>query len=81
MSDETPNLADREQERRRREDTALALPALGVLLLVSPLLNIVGGVKTILGMPASYVYIFAVWFFLILATARMARLLSSDPQD
>lgn len=81
MNETTPNLADRAQERRRREDTALALPALGVILLVSPLLNILVGVRSIFGMPAPYVYVFCVWVFLIVGTRRMARLLSADPQD
>lgn len=80
MNDPQPNLADRALARRRREDAAFALPALGIILLVSPLLNIFAGLETVLGMPATYVYVFCVWMFLIIATARMAKHLSADQQ-
>ncbi|MSU91960.1 hypothetical protein GE300_20605 [Rhodobacteraceae bacterium 2CG4] len=68
-----PDLAERALIRRKREDAALAVPALGVLLLVSPVLNIFAGSGRILGLPAVFVWIFAVWGGLILLTFRLTR--------
>ena len=76
MIEDGRDLAERALERRKREDTALILPALGVILLVTPFLNIFAGADRILGMPAAYVYVFAVWAGLILLTRRLARRLS-----
>ncbi|MHA3979780.1 hypothetical protein ACW9UR_19055 [Halovulum sp. GXIMD14794] len=67
------DLAERALIRRKREDAALAVPALGLLLLVSPVLNIFAGGGMILGLPAAYVWIFAVWTGLVLMTFGLAR--------
>ena len=71
-SDET-DLAQRALDRRRREDSAIAIPALGVLLLVSPVANVFAGKWFTWGLPATYIYVFAVWLGLILITRRLAR--------
>ncbi|MBD3625812.1 MAG: hypothetical protein HUJ24_10660 [Rhodobacteraceae bacterium] len=89
---EPTDLAERALNRRKREDAALAVPALGVLLLVSPVMNIFTRDGTILGLPAAFVWVFAVWAFLILLTWRLTRRLqnaddkghadgTSDPMD
>ncbi|NNU79321.1 hypothetical protein HMH01_02615 [Halovulum dunhuangense] len=70
---ENADLAERALERHKREDAAAFLPILGVLLLVSPVLNIVAGFPRILGIPAVYLYVFSVWAGLILCTLYLAR--------
>ncbi len=67
------DLASNAVRRRKLQDTAMAMPAFGVILLVSPLLNTVAGIQLVFGLPVSLVYIFSVWLFLILATASLAR--------
>lgn len=76
-SSEPTDLAERALNRRKREDAALAVPALGVLLLVSPVMNIFTREGTILGLPAAFVWVFAVWVFLILLTWRLTRRLQT----
>lgn len=73
-----PDLAERALRRQKREDAALVLPFLGVLLLVSPILNAVYGMDTLFGIPAVVFYIFGVWVVLIALAARLARLLKDD---
>lgn len=70
------DLAERAMERRKREDAALLVPLLGVVLLMSPFLNIFAGFERIAGLPAAYVYVFTVWAGLILLTRKLARRLS-----
>ncbi|MEO0387078.1 MAG: hypothetical protein AAF281_06040 [Pseudomonadota bacterium] len=64
---------------RAREDAARALPVLGLLLLVSPLLDAFGWVGRPFGIPAAYFYLFAAWAFLIALTARLSRRLVGPP--
>ncbi len=64
--------------RRKRRDAAIALPLAGVLLFVSPLLDLVAGADVLLGVPLSVLYIFGAWFGLIAATARLSRRLVDD---
>lgn len=78
---EPPDIAERALARRKREDTALAVPALGVLLLCSPVLNIFAGPFTILGLPAAYAFVFLVWAGLILVTRSLAKRLLGPVED
>jgi len=71
-----PDLAERAFRRRRRQDAALMLPVLGIILLVSPITVIFLGAGMMLGLPVPVLYIFGVWIFLILLARRLARLLS-----
>ncbi len=64
--------------QRQREDRARALPLFGILLLASPVLDALVGVGTVLGIPATYFYIFTVWGALILVTARLSRRLTDS---
>lgn len=76
MSDESTeggtDLAERALIRRKREDAAVALPALGILLLASPLINIFVGARAIFGIPAPFLYIFLAWAGLIILAHRLA---------
>lgn len=82
MTDQPPDdFAERALHRRKREDTALAIPLLGVVLLCSPLLNVVAGPLTVFGLPAGFAYIFAAWLGLIIVTRALARRLDSSPRD
>ncbi len=73
MKSQETDLAQRALDRRRREDSAVAVPALGVLLLVSPAVDIFAGKWFTLGVPATYIYVFAVWLGMILVTRTLAR--------
>ena len=73
MTDRTEDLAERALARRKREDSAFALPVLGLLLLASPLLDLVAGDLQVFGIPAAYAYVFAAWIGLILLTRALAR--------
>ncbi len=73
-----PGLAREAVLRRKRRDAARLLPILGVFLLVSPFIDLFAGPARIAGLPLPAVYVFAVWFGLIAATARLARRLAAD---
>ena len=72
------DLAERAFRRRRRQDAALVLPLLGVLLLATPVLALFTKDITIFGAPLPFLYVFGVWFILILLARRLARGLSQD---
>ena len=72
------DLAERAFRRRRRQDAALVLPLLGVLLLATPVLALFTKNILIFGAPLPFLYVFSVWFILILLARRMARKLSQD---
>ena len=72
------DLAERAFRRRRRQDAALVLPLLGVLLLGTPVLALFTKDILIFGAPLPFLYVFGVWFILILLARRMARVLSQD---
>ena len=71
-----PDLADRALRRAKREDTALALPAFGIVLLVSPVLDVVSGETHVLGVPLAFLYVFLTWAGGILVTWGLARRLA-----
>ncbi len=76
-----PSIADRALLRRRHNDTALALPAFGIVLLVSPILNIFAQIDTFFGIPAAYLYIFAAWALMIAAAYRVTKGVTGDDTD
>ena len=59
---------------RRMRDLARAVPIIGSILLVMPLLWIEGTHNS-----AAVVYIFAVWVFLIILSAAISKVVSADP--
>ncbi len=63
--------------RTERRDRLVGLFVAGVVLLDPPLLNLVGG--TVFGIPALYLYLFAIWALLIAATAIAMR--NTGPSD
>lgn len=74
---------DRDEDDRRAltarklRDVAALLPAVGALLLATPLLSpMTGGVEGAL--PRALVYIFGVWAVLILGAFILSRLLDRD---
>lgn len=69
------------RDRQRYEDSARVLPLFGIFLLVSPILNALIGIETVLGAPIAYLYIFAAWAVLIMLTARLSRKLTDETQD
>lgn len=77
MAVDPPDLADRALERRKREDTALVVPVLGALLLVSPLLNVVAGSAALFGIPLAHFWIYTCWLGLILVVKGLARRLAN----
>ncbi len=72
------DLAERAFRRRRRQDAALVLPLMGVLLLATPVLALFTKDIVIFGAPLPFLYVFTVWFILILLARRMARVLDRD---
>ena len=64
--------------RRKRRDAAVVLPLAGVLLFVSPLLDLMVGGASLFGLPVGVLYIFGSWFALIALTARLAKPLARD---
>ncbi|MEO0485658.1 MAG: hypothetical protein AAF092_07080 [Pseudomonadota bacterium] len=69
--------------RRRVADAARAVPVLGGMLVMLPLLwppggdGSDGGVSTV----AAFLYIFGLWVVMILAAAVLSRWLVSAPED
>jgi len=68
-------LAQATLARRKRRDAALLLPVLGLVLLASPVLDVFADAGRLAGIPAAVLYVFGVWFALIGACARLARVL------
>lgn len=70
MSDPHPDPAA--YRRRRLRDAALILPLAGATLLLGPLAGLGAG-RTVLGLPATLVWLFAVWLALILGARWLSR--------
>lgn len=70
-------LERRRYRRRRLGDAARALPILGLVLLLVPVIWSRSGTST----AATLVYVFAVWVGLIAAAALMARFLRPNPDE
>ena len=64
---------DRSFARRKIRDWALILPLLGLIFLAPPIASMVPADSEIAGLPATVVYIFAVWAGLILGAFALAR--------
>lgn len=67
--------------RRRHRDAAFLLPNLGLVLLVSPLIDVFTDAGRLFGIPVVVLYVFGVWFALILACGRLARALDEGGGD
>ena len=73
---DTPDLAAEATRRRRVAERAFFLPVLGMVLLLTPVVNAFASPRTFLGMPLSFLYIFGVWAFLIVLARRLSKALS-----
>ncbi|MEX0760432.1 MAG: hypothetical protein WD100_12705 [Tistlia sp.] len=58
---------------RRGGEGMLALLALGLWLLMPPVISLFVGPYSLFGIPVLVLYVFGVWLALILATALLAR--------
>ena len=64
---------DRSFTRRKTRDWALILPLLGLMFLAPPLASMIPADGKIAGLPATVVYIFAVWAGLIIGAFVLAQ--------
>ena len=67
--------------RRRTADGVVALLALGVWLLMPPVISLFVGPERLLGVPVLVVYLFGVWLAFILATMMLSRRLPRTRDD
>ncbi len=67
--------------RRRAADGVVALLALGVWLLMPPVISLFVGPERLFGVPVLVVYLFGVWFAFILATMLLSRRLPRIRDD
>jgi hypothetical protein len=58
---------------RKARDTALAVPLVGVILLMPPVAQIFAVEGRIFGLPVAVAYVFGVWLALIVAARRTGR--------
>lgn len=65
--------AGRPAHRRRTEERLVALLVVGTVLLNFPLLSVLHGREAVAGIPALFIYLFAVWALLAGATALVLR--------
>lgn len=67
--------------RRKARDAAAVLPAVGVVLLVTPVVSALAGPGNDDGWPDAVVYIFTVWLLLIGLAFWLSRHLASRDKD
>ncbi|MEP9397434.1 hypothetical protein [Mesorhizobium sp. KR2-14] len=72
MASQRPPRAD---DDRKREDTALAIPLFGAVLLLPPFLNLFATRTLLFGVPMEVLYLFLVWILLIVGAVMTSRLL------
>lgn len=65
--------ADKPLRHRKARDRAVILPLIGFVLLMPPFAGAFDIDRTVLGVPASLLYLFAVWALLVAAGAALAR--------
>lgn len=66
------------RRRRKRRELALALPVLGIALLVTPVLDMIAGAGEGESITRTITMIFGIWALLILAAGAMAHFLRED---
>tara|TARA_R110002096_G_scaffold201212_11_gene385561 strand:+ start:435 stop:698 length:264 start_codon:yes stop_codon:yes gene_type:complete len=64
--------------RQKLHAAALALPLLGLFLLISPIIRLFGPDKSLGGVSLVVLYIFGVWILLIVLAFVLARMLVRD---
>ncbi|WP_310416846.1 hypothetical protein [Mycoplana sp. BE70] len=65
--------ATSKEEHAEREDVAFLVPFFGVVLLLPPLLNLFGDLRTAFGVPVEVLYLFGVWLLVIAAAVLLSR--------
>ena len=70
--------AGQDRKRRKTRDRAMIVLLLGLVLLMPPVAGIFELESRVLGLPATLLYLFAVWAGLIALTAVLSRALQSD---
>ena len=70
--------AEQQLRRRRARDRSLALLLLGLALLLPPMAYLFQLQWTLLGAPATLIYLFVVWAGLIVGAAWLSRQLQDD---
>jgi len=74
--------AEHARAHRKTRDRAMILLLAGVLLLLPPMAGIFQIDQRVAGIPATYLYLFAVWGVLILGAALLApRLAANAPRS
>ncbi len=80
MKDNDNDLAERAFRRRRRQDAALVLPIFGIVMLMTPVLQLFSRDILIFGAPLPFVYVFGMWILLIILANRLSRRLSKGDE-
>lgn len=65
----------------RARDCAVALPLLGLFLLMPPMIGLFAVPSYVAGVPLIVLYVFGVWLALVLAAVLLARALGPAPAD
>lgn len=75
-ADRAPDAQRPSPERSARaRDAAIALPLLGLFLLMPPIIGLFAVPVDIAGVPLIVIYLFGVWLALVLAAALLGRAL------
>ncbi len=80
MKEKDRDLAERAFRRRRRQDAALVLPVFGIIMLMTPVLQLFSRDAKIFGAPLPFVYVFGMWILLIILAKRLSRLLTKGDE-
>ncbi len=80
MKDNDNDLAERAFRRRRRQDAALVLPIFGIVMLMTPVLQLFSRDTLIFGAPLPFVYVFGMWILLIVLASRLSRMLTKGDE-
>lgn len=67
--------------RRRSEGFGFFLPIFGAILIMPPIVQLFDHGGALFGVPTIFAYLFGVWFFLVLFSFVLARLLPRDEPD
>lgn len=80
-SEHADNAVRRSILSRKARDAALALPLIGLVLIMPPIAQIFGIPGRIFGVPVIVAYLFLVWAALIWAARRISRLIVETETD
>ena len=75
------DLLNRSMEERRVRDMSAALPILGVLIFMTPIIRVFAGAGTVLGLPVTFLFLFGCWLVLIMIARRLSHRLITEPGE